>query len=208
MRSPHGRYRGRFHRSRTRACRPHARRRSATYSSPAAGRPSLVGVSHTGPTLSWSASPAATAASSCAAECVESPSSTSSPAISRAARQGHVVLAQMHAVGATGLGQVGPVVEPEQRPVLVAHAPEDAHAASISSASEADLSRSCTMSTPPPSAAASNSSSPGCTSVTKYSRARRSRSRRDVIRSQGLKAEPRSVLRTVRCTPDAACSCS
>ena len=58
-----------------------------TYSRPAAGRPCLVGVSHTGPTLSWSA-PERSAASSCSGEWVESPISSSSPTASRTAATG------------------------------------------------------------------------------------------------------------------------
>ena len=105
-------------------------RRSAawrTYSSPAAGRPGLVGVSHTGPTLSWSA-PAAMPASSCSGEWVESPISRSSPDLLAHGGHGVVVLAHVHAVGAGRQRQVGPVVDPQQRAVAVARgAPARGH---------------------------------------------------------------------------------
>ena len=86
-----------------------------------AGRPALVGVSQTGPTLSWSgrSSPAAAqAASTCSGEWVESPISAAGPASSPGLGHGRVVLADVDAVGAAGRDQVGAVVEDEQRAVL------------------------------------------------------------------------------------------
>ena len=59
--------------------------------SPVPGRPCLVGVAHTGPTLIWSgrsAPAAAQAASTCSGEWVESPTSASGPASRRASATG------------------------------------------------------------------------------------------------------------------------
>ena len=90
-RRPRRRCPRRCHRSRTRAC---ARRRRAACpgaSSPVAGRPGFVGVSHTGPTLIWSGRSwpsAETAASTCEGEWVESPTRAASPAIRRASATG------------------------------------------------------------------------------------------------------------------------
>ena len=92
-------------------------------SSPAAGRPCLVGVSQTGPALIWSGrSPlgCASAASNCAGEWVESPTSAAGPGGRARLGDRHVVLADVDAVGAAGLDQVGPVVEEEERPVTSA----------------------------------------------------------------------------------------
>ena len=188
-----------------RAVAGHARRRSARTSSPAAGRPAFVGVSHTGPTLSWSATPAASAASSCAGECVDSPISTSSPTSAARLGGGHVVLAHVHAVGAARHGQVRPVVQPEQRAVLVAQPPEHggrAHELVVAR-------RPCRAAGPcpprrraPPRAAPRG---PGRTSVTKYSRARASRSRREstlrVERARGERPAHRVVRRPRRAVP-------
>ena len=96
-------------------------------SSPAAGRPSLVGVSQTGPALTWSgrASPVAPrAASNCSGECVESPTSAPGPACGAGLCDGRVVLADVNAVGAAGLDELGVIVEEEQRAVLVRGAAE------------------------------------------------------------------------------------
>ena len=89
-RRPRRRSRRRCLRSRTRGSSP----RSAAYSissSPVPGRPSLVGVAHTGPTLIWSGRSgpvAAQAAWICSREWVESPTSASGPANRRASATG------------------------------------------------------------------------------------------------------------------------
>ena len=78
-----------------------------------------MGVSHTGPTLSWSASERS-ATSNWSGECVDSPISTSGAELLARLRYRHVVLAEVDAVGTRRACQVGAVVQPEQRAVLVA----------------------------------------------------------------------------------------
>ena len=94
-----------------------------TYESPAAGRPSFVGVSQTGPTLSWSASEWS-AASSWAGLCVESPIRSRRADLLAHFANRQVVLPDVHAVGPRGQRQVGPVVQPEESAVLVAQGAE------------------------------------------------------------------------------------
>ena len=100
------------------------------------GRPGLVGVSQTGPTLSWSgrSSPgAAQAASICSGEWVESPISASGPATPAGLGHRHVILAHMGPVRSAGRDEVGAVVEDEERSVLGDRAPKWAGEATISS---------------------------------------------------------------------------
>ena len=103
--------------------RRRARPRGARSRARPPGAPPWSGVSQTGPTLSWSASEPS-AASNCSGEWVDSPISRSGPSCSRASPTGIVVLAEVHAVGAAVAREVGPVVEPEQRAVLVAERAE------------------------------------------------------------------------------------
>ena len=140
-----------------------ARRRRS--SSPAAGRPAFVGVSQTGPTLIWSGrgrSPAAaSAASNCAGRVGREADERAGPGERAGLGDRRVVLADVDAVGAAGLDQVGPVVEEEERAVLGGGAAEGSARASSSSAQRGAFSRSWIMSTPPASAASSSSSGAG-----------------------------------------------
>ena len=82
----------------------------------------MVGVSQTGPALSWSgrASPvAASAASNCSGEWVERP--TRAPGACQRPGLGdrRVVLADVNAVGAARLDQLGVVVQEEERAVAI-----------------------------------------------------------------------------------------
>ena len=107
-------------------------------SSPAAGRPAFVGVSQTGPDADLvgpAAPPAAWAASNCSGEWVERPTSAAGPAVRARLGDRRVVLADVDAVGAAGLDQVGPVVEEEERAVASAAARETAAAARAALAS-------------------------------------------------------------------------
>ena len=98
--SPRPRYPGRCRRSRTTAARRPCAAAWRTYSSPAAGRPSFVGVSYTGPTLELVRRRAPSARSSWSGEWVERPTSTSGPTCVAHLLDRLVVLAHVHAVGA------------------------------------------------------------------------------------------------------------
>ena len=95
-----------------------------TYESPAAGRPAFVGVSHTGPTLSWSATPDARRVVELLRRVSREPHQDLVAHERARLASRHVVLAHVHSVGGARLDQVRPVVQPEQRAVLVAQPPE------------------------------------------------------------------------------------
>ncbi len=104
----------------------------------------------------------------------------SGPTILRASVDRHVVLADVHAVGAHRRGDVGAVVEDEQRAVRIARIRGDACRFGEELVLEC-FSRNCTTSTPPAIASARNSlrsRSPGMQSHTRYRRAATRRARR------------------------------
>ncbi len=95
--------------------------------SPVPGRPSLVGVAHTGPTLIWSgrsAPAAAQAASTCSRRMGREPDQCLGPRQLTCLRHRHVLLTHVDAVRSAGGDQVRPVVEDEQRLVLGGRAAE------------------------------------------------------------------------------------
>ena len=96
-----------------------------TYSSPAAGRPGLVGVSQTGPTLSWSASDPS-AASNCSGEWVDRPIRSCSPTCSRTSPAGVSSWPTWMPSAPAAQGEVGPVVQPEERALLIGRRRESA----------------------------------------------------------------------------------
>ena len=104
------------------------RRRSAIRLEPDGRAPGFVGVAYTGPTREVVGVATPRPRRPARASASRGPIEQVGADESRAPRDRHVVLADVHAVGAAGEREVGPVVHDEQRAVLVAqrraaHAP-------------------------------------------------------------------------------------
>ena len=120
--------------------------------SPVPGRPSLVGVAHTGPTLIWSGRSgpvAAQAAWTCSREWVESPTSASGPASRRASATGRSSWPTWTPSAPQAATRSGRSLRMNSARCSVA-ARRNGSASAISSwAERRDFSRSWTMSAPP-----------------------------------------------------------
>ena len=131
------------------------------------------------------------AASACAGECVDRPMSTSSPTISPGDRHRQVVLAEMQDRRADRPGDVGPVVDREQRAVPLGRRGERPRAARSRRAPPAPSRATARRRRRCASTASRNSSRSPCRareSVHRYSRASSSRARRE--RRVGAAREP------------------
>src|SRR4051794_1107074 len=157
---------------------------NSTRPRPVAGRPSLVGVAHTGPTLTWSgrSAPAAPfAASSCASECVDRPTRWSGPAWARASATGTSSWPTWTPSAPHASTRSGRSFKMNSAPCSRAVRRKGSESDTSSSAQRGPFSRSWTMSVPPRRAACRSAvgSRPfGRPSQTKYRRASRRRRRR------------------------------